>query len=138
MIHNATVSFTEGLAFDADVDDIHVEIDADPEFGGQERGPRPKKLLLAALAGCTGMDVVSILNKMRMRFDEFKLAVEADLNGAEPKVYTAFRIKYIFSGAELDRAKIEKAISLSQERYCGVSAMFRSFATVDTELVLNP
>jgi putative redox protein len=138
MTHNATVSFTEGLAFDADVDDIHVEIDADPEFGGQERGPRPKKLLLAALAGCTGMDVVSILNKMRMKFDEFKLAVEADLNDAEPKVYTAFRITYIFTGNELDRAKIEKAISLSQERYCGVSAMFRSFATVSTELVLNP
>ena len=138
MIHHALVNFTEGLAFDADVDDIHFEIDADPEFGGRERGPRPKKLLLAALAGCTGMDVVSILNKMHMPFEEFKLKMEADMTGEDPKVYTAFRIKYIFRGADLDKAKIEKAITLSQERYCGVSAMFRSFATVDTELVLNP
>jgi putative redox protein len=138
MTHNAIVKFTEGLAFDADVDDIHFDVDADPEFGGQERGPRPKKLLLAALAGCTGMDVVSILNKMRMPFDEFTMEVEGDMNEEDPKVYTAFRLKYIFRGAELDTAKIEKAINLSQNRYCAVSAMFRTFATVDTELVLNP
>jgi putative redox protein len=138
MTHSATISFRDGLAFDAAVDDIHFEIDADPEFGGKERGPRPKKLLLAALAGCTGMDVASILGKMRMEFDEFKLEVEADMTAEDPKIYTAFRVKYIFRGNELDKEKIEKAISLSQDRYCGVTAMFRSFATIDTELVLNP
>jgi putative redox protein len=138
MTHTAKVSLREGLAFDAEVDDIHFEIDADPESGGQERGPRPKKLLLAALAGCTGMDVVSILNKMKMKFDEFWLETEADLSDTEPKTYSAFRITYCFRGEALDRAKIERAVALSQERYCGVSAMFRTFAPVSFDIVLNP
>jgi putative redox protein len=138
MTHTSRVTHMADLNFDAEVDDIHFDIDADPEFGGQERGPRPKKLLLAALAGCTGMDVVSILSKMKMPFNEFWLDVEADAKDDDPKLYTAFRLKYCFSGKDLDRAKIDKAIGLSQEHSGSVSAMFRTFAKIDFDVVLNP
>jgi putative redox protein len=138
MIHNTIIRYTKGMSFDVELDGHHFDIDADEEFGGQDRGPKPKKLLLSALAGCTGMDVVSILRKMRMPFDEFWLEADGDLNDAEPSVYTAFTIRYCFRGKELDKAKIEKAVNLSQERYCGVSSMFRSFAKIETAILLNP
>ncbi len=138
MIHNTILRHTKDLSFDVELDGHHFNVDADAEFGGQDRGPKPKKLLLSALAGCTGMDVASILQKMRMPFDEFWLEVDGDLNDAKPSVYTSFKIRYCFRGQELDRAKIEKAVTLSQENYCGVSFMFRSFATIETEIVLNP
>ncbi len=138
MIQNTIIRHTKGMSFDVELDGHHFDIDSDAEFGGQDRGPKPKKLLLSALAGCTGMDVVSILKKMRMPFDEFWIEVDGDLNDAEPSVYTAFQVRYCFRGKELDKAKIEKAVSLSQEKYCGVSFMFRSFATIETKVLLNP
>lgn len=136
--HTSLLTHESGLSFDVELEGHHFKIDADQKFGGQDLGPKPKKFLLAALAGCTGMDVVSILGKMRVEFDKFQLDVEATLSDTEPSVYTSFLITFNFRGEKLDRAKIEKAIALSQERYCGVTAMFRSFAPVETKLVLNP
>ncbi|MBN1523923.1 MAG: OsmC family protein [Spirochaetales bacterium] len=139
MEHTSSVTFTGGMSFDVEADGHHFAVDADEQFGGKDLGPKPKKLLLSALAGCTGMDVVLILTKMRMPFDKFWLEVSAELDELqEPAVYTAFRIRYCFTGTELDREKIEKAVNLSEEKYCGVSAMFKSFASVSTEIILNP
>jgi putative redox protein len=92
---------------------------------GEDTGPRPKPLMLAALAGCTGMDVVSILKKMRQDLDYFNVRVEGDTEDQHPNPFVKMHIIYEFRGKDLDMEKIEKAISLSMERYCGVSAVYR-------------
>jgi putative redox protein len=132
------VQHLNNMSFTAEVDGHEFKIDADADFGGTDQGPRPKKLLLAALAGCTAMDVVSILKKMRMSFDSFWIEVSGVLSETEPKVFTAFALNYCFRGKELDREKIKKAITLSQKNYCSVSAMFRSFAQITYTISLNP
>jgi len=138
MLHHSIIRYQEGMSFQAELGNHRLRLDADEAFGGQDLGPRPKELLLVALAGCTGMDVVSILNKMKVPFKEFWLEVEAELTTTNPKVYQAFTIFYNLRGENLNREKIEKAIALSQEHYCGVSAMFRHFAKINIVLRLNP
>jgi len=131
------VSWEEEMAFDVELQGHHFKIDADEQFGGRDKGPKPKALLLAGLAGCTGMDVVSILRKMRMSWDSFHLEVDAATAEAHPQVYTKIMIRYIFTGGELDRIKIERAVSLSREKYCAVSAMLEKTAEVSHEIILN-
>ena len=128
-----------GLAFDLELQGTTIKVDADPSVGGEDYGPRPKPLMLSSLAGCTGMDVASILGKMQVPYDSFKLEIEGDLAEEHPKTYTAVRVRYIFTGDELDRGKIEKAINLSLDRYCGVAATLqKAGAEVNYEIVMNP
>jgi putative redox protein len=131
------VSWEEEMAFDVEIQGHHFKIDADEQFGGRDKGPKPKALLLAGLAGCTGMDVVSILRKMRMSWDSFHLEVDATTAETHPQVYTKIVIRYMFTGGELDRTKIERAVSLSREKYCAVSAMLEKTAEVSHEIILN-
>jgi putative redox protein len=138
MTTKTTVAWTEGMAFEAELDGHTFALDASSDFGGRDRGPRPKGLLLVALAGCTGMDVVSLLNKMRVAWQDFRLEVSGDLSDQHPKVYDAIRLDYIFSGDALDREKIEKAVALSQEKYCGVYTMLSKAAVIHTQILLNP
>ena len=111
-----------------------VALDAPEAVGGEGGGFRPKELLLAGLAGCTAMDVISILRKMRCEPEGLRVEVSAEESAEHPKVFTSFHITYPVSG-EVPEEKLEKAISLSQERYCAVAAMFRSFAPVTHEVV---
>ena len=138
MAHNTVVTWTNEMAFDVELDGHHFTIDADEEFGGKNRGPRPKALLLSALAGCTGMDVVSLLGKMKMPFEKFALEVEGELGEEHPKVYTDIVIRYIFYGKELDRNKIEKSVNLSLDKYCGVHTTLAKSANIRQEILLNP
>ncbi len=138
MKHRIELNWLEDMAFSAEVNDHRLTLDADEMVGGENRGPRPKPLMLAALAGCTAMDVVSILKKMKQEPDDFSVAVEAELTDEHPKQYSSFHIIYQFRGEGLDPEKLEKAINLSQEKYCGVSAMYREFATITHEIRLNP
>jgi putative redox protein len=128
----------DGLAFDVELQGHHFKVDADEEFGGRDRGPRPKTLVLSALAGCTGMDVASILQKMRMSWETFLLEVDAVSSDSHPVVYTEISVRYILTGDQLDRKKIERAVSLSREKYCGVAAMLEKTAKIKTEIILNP
>jgi putative redox protein len=137
MSHKTKVTHKDGLAFDVELDGHHFGIDADKEFGGRDYGPRPKPLILSALAGCTGMDVASVLGKMKMQYDSFHLDVEADMTEEHPKVYKNIHLKYVFSGKELDKEKIDKAIDLSLEKYCGVHVMLGKAANITHEVVLN-
>lgn len=137
MADKISLKWVEGMAFDGEVNGHILRIDANESVGGKDTGPRPKALMLIALAGCTAMDVVSILNKMRMPYDDFDVNVEANKTEEHPVVYTDFKIVYRFRGSALDREKIEKAVSLSQDRYCGVSAMYKSIGTVSYEIVLE-
>jgi len=125
------------MKFDSIVNGHHVIIDALPEGGGSDSGPRPKTLLLTALAGCTGMDVVSILKKMRVEVEKFNVEVRADMTEEHPKHFTHMHIIYRFIGKDLPIDKLEKAIELSQERYCGVSFMFRKAMEITHEIVIE-
>jgi putative redox protein len=136
--HKTTVTWTEDLAFNVELDGHNFMVDADAEFGGKDRGPKPKGLLLSSLAGCTGMDVASLLTKMKMPFDSFSLEVEGELAKEHPKTYTDIVIRYIFRGDSLNRDKIEKSIKLSLDKYCGVHAMLAKAANLHYEIVLNP
>ena len=105
-------NWTEGMAFDVELQGHRITVDASANSGGRDLGPTPKALLLAGLAGCTGMDVVAILRKMGQEWDSFKLQIEARTSEEHPKVYTDIKINYIFSGKELSKEKIEKAANL--------------------------
>ena len=128
-----------GMAFEMVLDDHHkIVMDAKEEVGGNDQGPRPKQFIITALTGCSGMDVVSILKKMRVDFDKFTIEVETDASEEHPKVYTNIHMVYKFEGKDLkeNSEKFEKAISLSHDRYCGVSAMLTQAAKLTHELEL--
>ncbi len=132
--HQVKTSFASGLSFVAHIDQYTVPMDTTEE-GSQQAGPSPKKLMLASLAGCTGIDVVSILHKMKVDFSQFSIDVEAELTEEHPKIYKAVVVTYTIQVAEADRPKVEKAVALSQEKYCGVNAMFQSFCRVTSRIV---
>ncbi|NNF01068.1 MAG: OsmC family protein [Bacteroidia bacterium] len=121
--HEVHTVWKEKLAFESHIDGKHIfKMDTAGELG-DDSAASPKKVLLSSLAGCTGMDVVSLLNKMRVPFTGLEIDVDADLGDDHPRVYQEIRLKYKVYGEDLDRSKVEKAISLSKEKYCGISAM---------------
>ncbi len=126
------------MAFDVELGGHKITLDAAEEVGGEDKGVRPKPLMMVALAGCTGMDVVSILKKMRVEFDDFNVRVEADMTEEHPKQYFKMKIFYEFKGKDLPLDKLQKAVSLSEERYCGVSASYRKAMEISTEIIVNP
>ena len=124
-------SWKGGMAFEAEMDGHKIVIDATPEVGGKDQGPRPKPFMLLALAGCTGMDVISILNKMGQEVSWFNVRVESEMTEEHPKHYSSFHIIYEFKNSDdLNRKKVEKAITLSQDRYCGVSEVLKKAADI--------
>jgi putative redox protein len=98
-------------------------MDGPEEFGGSNAGIRPKELLLLALAGCTASDVVSILSKKRTPLDDFEINIKADISDEHPQVFTKIDLEYVFYGKDLNVKDIERAIELSQTKYCAVTAM---------------
>jgi len=122
------------MAFEADVDGHKILVDAKSENGGSDQGPPPKPLMMVSLAGCTGMDVISILKKMRVEVDNFFIKIESDVTDEHPKHYTRMHIIYEFKGKDLPMEKLEKAVDLSQERYCGVSTSYRKAMEITHEI----
>lgn len=133
----AKIEWQEGLSFKARLDGFDFLIDAEKKVGGNDRGPRPKGLTLVSLAGCTGMDVISILGKMRVAVDQFEVETDAVIDNEHPKKFLEIVIRYIFKGKDLPLEKIRKAISLSEERYCGVSATLKPGVKLSKEIVVN-
>lgn len=138
MSHTTKAVWRGDMSFDIDLQGFNIRVDADPSVGGKKQGPTPKPLLLSSLAGCTGMDVVAILGKMQMPYDRFELDISGDTTDDHPKVYKSIHVAYKFWGSELDESKVEKAVKLSQEKYCGVSATLQEVAEVTWEIKLNP
>ena len=136
MKHNVITTWKENMMFDSLVSGHHVIMDASTDGGGENKGPRPKELMLTALAGCTGMDVVSILKKMRVELENFNVNIEANVTEGHPKHYDSMHIIYEFTGKDLPLDKLEKAVKLSQEQYCGVSYMYKKAMTVTFEIVV--
>ena len=130
------LEWKDGMSFEADVAGYKIAIDSDPEFGGQNKGPKPKPLMMVALAGCTGMDLVSLMNKMRVNYDSLNIIVEGDLTEEHPKHYTKMKVIYEISGKEVDLKKVEKAVMMSKEKYCGVSYSYKQTMEIDYEIRL--
>ncbi len=122
------------MSFEAEIDGHKMILDASPKGGGEDQGPRPKTLLLGGLAGCTGMDIVSLLNKMRVQFSDLRIRVGADLTDEHPRIYEKIHITYIVTGKDIDKSKVEKAVQLSQEKYCGVAAMLKPHSEINYEI----
>jgi putative redox protein len=132
--NSVSTVFNEKMSFTATINGHEVRMDTKSDDGGEDSGPGPKQMMLASLAGCTGIDIVSILNKMKVTFSDFSIGVHAALSNEHPKIYDHVKITYKIKLAEDDKSKMIKAVGLSTEKYCGVYAMFKSFAKMDTEI----
>ena len=105
--------------------------------GDNQKVPSPKALMLSSLAACSGIDVVSILEKMKIKLSDFKINTIGSLTQEHPKYYNKVLMEYHFYGEQLDKKKINKAVNLSITKYCGVMEMFRSFAEITTKIHYN-
>ena len=132
----STVTFTDGMAFDVAIEGHSFSIDAEPELGGRDAGPRPKGLVLSALAGCAAMDIVSILRKMRQPIVHLDVRAEAELTEHHPKVLVDFVVTVTVQG-DADPKKLWRAVSLSRDSYCGVAAMLRAHSPIGYRVILN-
>jgi putative redox protein len=120
--------FQGGMSFKSNVKGHDVIIDLDKAGGGNDLGTSPKILMLVSLAGCTGLDVVSILNKMKVSFSDLSIKIQANLTEIDPKIYDDVMVTYSIKVDKENEDKVQKAVNLSQDKYCGVSEMFRAFA----------
>jgi putative redox protein len=136
MKETETVStrWLENMAFESEINGHKIVVDAKEEVGGQDRGPRPKPLMLAALGGCTSMDVISMLKKMRVELKSLNVIVEGELSEEHPKHFTKMHVIYEVEGENLPMDKIQKAVSLSEEKYCGVSVVYRQAMEITSEI----
>lgn len=114
-----------------------LKIDVAEDAGGNGDGYRPKALMLSGLAGCSGLDVASLMKKMKLDVAEFTIETIANLTEEHPKYYDKVRIEYHFSGANLNENKLQRAVDLSVEKYCGVMEMFRRFADLEIETIFH-
>ena len=122
----AIVKQVEGVAFAGKSDSNHwVTMDGQVSVGGSDAGSRPKELLLMALGGCTGSDVVSILKKKRVSFDRVEIELEGSVREEHPQVFTDIHIEYVVYGEVVNPADVDRAIELSSTKYCAVSAMLK-------------
>ncbi len=124
----------ENMAFESEINGHKIIIDAEPDVGGQDLGPRPKPFMLAALGGCTAMDVVSILKKMRVDFKSLNVIVEGGLTTEHPRHFNKIHVIYEVEGRDLPLDKIEKAVSLSEDKYCGVSVVYKQVMEMTSEI----
>jgi putative redox protein len=131
------VTLAEGMAFEAELDGHTFFVDADEQFGGKDKGPKPKGLTLTSLCGCTAMDVISILRKMKTEPEEFWVEAETDLTDEHPKVFEKITLAYHFKGGEVPRENAEKAVNLSIDKYCGVNAMLKKAVEIEPKIIIE-
>lgn len=132
MSHQIVLTHVADDKFDVLQNNKTIRIDgADEE---SSTGVRPKALILSALAGCTAIDVVDILRKMKVNFSDFAIEIKADLTEEHPKVYRDVRMVYKVKVAEADKSKMQRAVDLSMQKYCGVSAMVKKFAELSISI----
>jgi putative redox protein len=137
---NAYLKQIKGITFAGKTNSNHwLTVDGPEEFGGSNAGVRPKELVLIALAGCTSSDVVSILKKKRVILDDFEVNISAEISEEHPKVYTNINLEFVFYGEDINEKDVERAIELSQTKYCSVSAMLNKSVEINhTYKVVKP
>jgi len=135
---DAKVIWKNRMSFDGSSDSgFTVPLGTTPEVGGDDDGFRPLELLAVGLAGCTAMDVVSILSKKRQDLTSFEVRVHADRQDEHPKVFTHLTIEYVLSGNDLSREAVERAVQLSAEKYCPAQAMFAKIVPIDLKITIQ-
>ena len=128
---SARVTLRSEMTFDATASSDHsVVLDSAQSVGGQNRGFRPMEMLLVGLGGCTGMDVISLLRKMRQQVISYEVTVEGVQAKEHPRVYTDITVEHAVRGKALDEESVRKAVSLSATRYCPASAMLSKVANI--------
>jgi len=128
----AKVNWQEGMSFAGTADSgFSIQMDAKKEVGGEGKGFIPMELMVLSLAGCTAMDVISILKKKRQDVTDFEVRVDADRAEEHPKVFTHATIYYIVTGQAVDEAAVLRAIQLTAERYCPAQAMLGQVFPID-------
>ncbi len=136
-MHKVVTKWMGNMAFESTLPDGKIKIDVPVEQGGDGNGMRPKALMLSSLAGCSGLDVASLIKKMRLKVDDFSIETDAELTDEDAAIYHTVYIRYIFSGKELEEEKLQKIVNLSVEKYCGVMKMFEKFAEIKIEVVFH-
>ena len=135
---NISVNWVDGLLMVGKSDSGHtITMDGPPESGGENLGVRPMEMLLLGVAGCTMIDVVTTLKKMRQDLSHLETKINAERATDHPKVFTDIHIQFVVKGKGLDPKKVDKAITLSAEKYCSASIMLGEMATIthDFEVV---
>ena len=128
----ANVKFVDGLQFVGEASSGHAIImDGDPEFGGSDTGIRPSELLLVGIAGCSGMDVISILRKKKQEVTGFEIRVDGDKADSHPKKFTDITLKFIIKGKNMSEEAVKRAVGLSMDKYCSVKATLEGVAKID-------
>ena len=136
--NHITTKWMGNMAFESNNPSGHsLKIDIATEDGGDSGGFRPKALMLSSLAGCSGLDVASLLKKMKLEVDEFTIETIANLTDEHPKFYDKVTVEYHFHGKNLQEKKLQRAVDLSIEKYCGVMEMFRQFAELEIKTVFH-
>jgi len=138
MSHKTTTHWKGGMLFESD-NPSGKSVSMDTVVDGQNErfGLSPKAMMLSSLAGCSGVDIVEILEKMKVLDYKLSIDVEAHLTDEHPKYYHKVHVDYHFYGQELNLKKIYKAVTLSVDKYCGVMEMFRQFSSVSTEIHIH-
>jgi putative redox protein len=134
---DAKVTWKSGLFFDSTSDSgFIIPLDSFSPSEGEGRGTRPLELLAIGLGGCTGMDVISILQKMKQEVTNFEVNVHADRAVEHPKVFTNIELEYVVTGKNIDPAAVEKAVNLSETRYCSAQAMLRQAVPIQSRITI--
>ncbi|HHS12736.1 MAG TPA: OsmC family peroxiredoxin [bacterium] len=134
-----TIKQLEQITFAGIGDTGHwVLMDNTPEFGGYGGASKPMEMVLMALGGCTGMDVASILGKMRVPLKNMEVIVEGEQAETHPKVFTRIHIEFLFYGTDIPKDKVEQAVALSKDKYCSVMAMLRQSVKIITSYQIRP
>lgn len=132
--HIIKTAWKGGLAFESDINGHPIRMDAPVASGGEDSGYGPKKLMLVALSGCTGMDVVSILKKMHVDIEKVEIEVQGDVTDEHPKHYHKMHVIYYFQGKNLPIDKLQKAVRMSEDTYCGVRAAYAKGMELTSEI----
>ena len=137
MTNTAKVSWVDGALFVAEGGSGHtITMDGAPDMGGRDLASRPMEVVLMGMGGCTAIDVVSMLKKQRQDIESVEVSLAAERASDHPKVFTSVTLVYTVRGRNLSRPLIERAVSLSDEKYCSATAMIRKSAAVTHEVVL--
>jgi putative redox protein len=135
--HEIETQWMGKMQFNALVNGHTIVMDAPERVGGEDNGPIPKPLVLTALSGCTGMDVIVLLRKAGIELNDFNLRVAGELSRQQPLEYVAIHVLYEINGNEADKKSVLEAVNNSQEKICGVSSMLKKAMPVTWEIVYN-
>jgi putative redox protein len=134
----AIARWGEGLQFTSKLmASQSIVMDASTEEGGDDKGPRPVELILVALAGCTGMDVLAILKKKRQEITDFQVKVDGERRGDHPKVFEKVHVTYEVTGKNIPLEAVQQAVHLSEKKYCSVAAMIRTTARITSDITIH-